>query len=213
MKPVLIIEDHPMVSQAMLGHLARVDPQLGLQVSEDAGSARVQLFHSSTDWFRIFLDLDIPGAYGLSLAREIRAAGRQAQCCIVTALNRHELIAETQRMGFLGYIVKALPYVEFDIALARILRGDPAFPAAAPHTHLVTRLTRRQEHLLDLVRHGLSSKEIARVASLSEGSVNNCINAAMKALNVSSRSHAVARALELGLLNLTPGGHLPAPKR
>jgi hypothetical protein len=31
------------------------------------------LIRKHTDWFRIFLDLDVPGAYGLSLAREIRA--------------------------------------------------------------------------------------------------------------------------------------------
>ena len=111
---------------------------------------------------------------------------------------------ETQSLQFLGYIVKALPYAEFEIALDRVLRGEQTFPKHDFHSQLSMRLTRRQEQLLDLVRCGMSSKEIARTVSLSEGSVSNCINAAMKALEVTSRSHAVAKALELGLLDLHP---------
>jgi DNA-binding NarL/FixJ family response regulator len=63
------------------------------------------------------------------------------------------------------------------------------------------RLTRRQRQFLHCVRRGMSSKEIARTASLTEGTVNNCITAAMRVLEVTSRSHAVGRALELGLLS------------
>jgi DNA-binding NarL/FixJ family response regulator len=206
MKQVLIIEDHPMVAQAMLGQLARADSRLQLELSGEAASARTLLFHSAKEWFRVFLDLDIPGAYGLSLAREIHRAGLHGRCCVVTALNRRDLIDEARSLGFLGYIVKALPYVEFEIALARVLKGELTFPQADLHTHFSTRLTRRQEQLLDLVRRGLSSKEIARAVSLSEGSVNNCINAAMKVLQVNSRSHAVAKALELGLLPMSSSG-------
>jgi hypothetical protein len=37
-------------------------------------------------WFRIFLDLDVPGAYGLSLAKEVRQRGYADRCCVVSAL-------------------------------------------------------------------------------------------------------------------------------
>ena len=202
LKPILIVEDHPMVAQAMLGQLMRTDKGLRLSVCETAAAARKELFNSGTPWFRVFLDLDVPGAYGLSLAREVSDAGLQDRCCVVTALNKRELIGEVQRMGFLGYIVKALPYVDFQFALDHVLKGERAFPQADLGNHQSVRLTRRQEQLLDLVRLGQSSKEIARTVSLSEGTVNNCINAAMRALDVGSRSHAVAKALELGLLAL-----------
>jgi two-component system response regulator DesR len=46
------------------------------------------------------------------------------------------------------------------------------------------------------------SKQIAANLSLSEGTVNNHINATMRALKVSTRTHAVTRALELGLIGV-----------
>lgn len=104
-------------------------------------------------------------------------------------------------LGFLGYIVKATPIADFKRCVAEVLGGARTFPRVVLDTRSPIRLTRRQEQVLDCVRRGLTSKEIARVV-LSEGTVNNCINAAWKALHVTSRSHAVAKALELGLLKV-----------
>jgi two-component system response regulator DesR len=203
MKSVLIVEDHPLVARAMQDVLDRSEHGLKSHVCTDADETLVQLAQPQANWFRIFLDLDVPGAIGLSLARHIHGLGLHSRCCIVTALSRNDLASEVQSLGFLGYIVKAIPYVEFEKALHRILIGEPSFSGSVAESHHApTRLTRRQEQLLDGVRRGLCSRDIAAGLFLSEGTVNNCINAAMRALNVTSRSHAVAKALELGLLRL-----------
>ena len=199
---VLIVEDHPLVAQAMVGELSRANSSLELHVCGDADSALAQLNLHGRDWFRIFLDLDVPGAYGLSLARQIHRLDLHARCCVLTALNRSDLIAEVHRLGFLGYIVKASPYLDFKRALSAVMAGGRTFPLQQADTRASVRISRRQEQLLDGVRRGMSSKELARALSLTEGTVSNCITSAMKALNVSTRTHAVAKALELGLLNL-----------
>lgn len=199
---VLVVEDHPLVAHAMLDLLSRAGQDLDVHVATDAAEAALHLGNSGRDWFRIFLDLDVPGAHGLSLAREIHAWQLADRCCVVTALNRLEFSTELNNLGFLGYIVKASPFAEFERAIARVLDGEATFPSGLSKSRSPIRLSRRQEQLLDCVRRGLSSKEIARVVSLSEGTVNNCINAVLKAMNVTSRTHAVAKALELGLLTV-----------
>ena len=204
MKSVLIVEDHPLVAEVMKDFLQGWGDQLRPHVCGDAESTRRLLSDKSQEWFRIFLDLDVPGAYGLSLPKEIQRAGLHASCCVVTAFDKPDLIAEVRSMGFLGYIVKASPYGQFVRAIGKVLAGERAFPETTPAKfHAAARLTRRQEQLLDCVRRGLSSKEIAANCFLSEGTVNNTINAAMKALAVTSRSHAVAKAIELGLLAIS----------
>jgi len=183
-------------------------------VCGDAASTRSLLSDKRQEWFRIFLDLDVPGAYGLSLPKDVQRAGLHTSCCVVTAFDKPDLIAEVRSMGFLGYIVKASPYGEFVRAIGKVLAGERTFPEITGiKAHLAARLTKRQEQLLDCVRRGLSSKEIAARCFLSEGTVNNAINAAMKALGVTSRSHAVAKAIELGLLTISTQDEEPRQGR
>lgn len=207
MKPVLIVEDHPLVGEAMRDVLARCASDLEPCLCPDAPTALKEVSDPHKSWFRIFLDLDVPGANGLSLAREVHRLGLHSRSCIVSGFDRPYLIEEIQRLGFLGYIVKASSSADFSKALGDVLAGTHAFPPLSRSANQrLIRLTRRQEQLLDCVRRGMSSKEIARALFLSEGTINNGITAAMRALSVTSRSHALARALELGLL----GPNLPA---
>jgi len=207
MQSVLIVEDHPLVAELMRDFLAGWSDQLRTEVCGDVGTTRAFLVRNRESLFRIFLDLDVPGAYGLSLAKEIREAGLHSKCCVVTALDRPELITEIKALGFLGYIVKACPYVLFVRSVHAVLSGEPTFPdSALPNGCTPVRLTKRQEQLLDQVRLGQSSKQIATSCFLSEGTVNNSINAALKALGVASRGQAVAKAIELGLLRINANG-------
>jgi DNA-binding NarL/FixJ family response regulator len=200
-KSVLIVEDHPLVAKVMKDFLQAWGDGLRPHVCGDAESTRRLLSNKSQEWFRIFLDLDVPGAYGLSLPKEIQRAGLHTSCCVVTAFDKPDFIAEVRSMGFLGYIVKSSPCDQLVEGIGKVLTGERTFPeTTAEKTHVAARLTKRQVQFLDCVRQGLSSKEIAAIYFLSEGTVNNTINAAMRALAVTSRSHAVAKAIELGLL-------------
>lgn len=201
---VLIVESHPLVAEAMANFVKSWDADLQPHVCASADAALDRLCEPDGEWFRIFLDLVVPGAYGLSLARHVHRAGLHRRCCIVTDVDRPEVIAQVRAKGFLGYVIKPSSFAVFANALGVALAGDTRFPAIGDGVQEVgPRLTRRQERVLDGVRRGLSSKQIAAQCFLSEGSVNNCITSALRALNVTNRSHAVAKAIELGLLELS----------
>jgi DNA-binding NarL/FixJ family response regulator len=204
MRPVLIIEDHPLVAEATGKLLARYGDHVTPVICSNAAQAIEKLDYGK-DWFRIFLDLDVPGAYGLSLAKEVHQRGLANRCCVVSAFERADYIGEIRAWGFLGYIVKAVAVVEFTGALIKVLAGEPTFPAT-PLTRRVasTRLTRRQIQLLERIQAGLSSKEIADELHLAEGTVNNQVTSILHVFEVSSRTHAIARAIELGLLETSP---------
>ena len=205
MRPVLIVEDHPLVAEATGKLLARYGDHVTPVICSNAAQAVEKLDSRGGDWFRIFLDLDVPGAYGLSLAKEVRQRGLANRCCVVSAFERADYIGEIKVWGFLGYIVKAVAVAEFTAALIKVLAGEPTFPVSPLLRRVAaTRLTRRQTQLLELIQAGLSSKEIADELHLAEGTVNNQVTSILQVFEVGSRTHAVARAIELGLLETHP---------
>jgi DNA-binding NarL/FixJ family response regulator len=120
---------------------------------------------------------------------------------VVSAFERRDYIDEVQRSGFLGYVVKAAPIAEFQTAVRDVLEGRAAFPPREPGTRSsAVRLTRRQVQLLDLIRLGLSSKEIALKLHIAEGTVNNHVASILQIFDAASRAQAVSRAIELGLI-------------
>lgn len=205
MNEVLIVEDHPFVADATQRLLGASYPLLKSVILTNAEDACKAFADPDRAWHRILLDLDIPGAHGLSVAAEIQRQGLASITCVVTGNTRSDYVAQIKSMGFLGYVGKGIEVSEFADALSMIFVGSRAFPTneVDPQARLdAPRITLRQREVLDLVRQGCNSKEIARRLHLSMGTVNNHINAVMAALDVNSRSHAVARAIELGMLNM-----------
>ena len=201
---VLIIEDHPFVAEATELMIARDHPTVATTVCDAAAPALLALKDARRSWHRVLLDLDVPGAHGLSLAKNIQELGFAPITCVVSATSRPEYIAQIRTLGFLGYIVKAVPADEYAAALVKVFLGERSFPGRpktrAPKPPI--RLTRRQVQVLQLVSQGYGSKHVAARLGLSEGTVNNHISAAMCTLGVKSRSHGIAKAIELGLLSV-----------
>lgn len=198
---VLIVEDHPLVADALQSLLQRLNPGLQCVICDCARSAISQM-QANQRWFRIYVDLDVPGAHGLSLVRQFALAGLASQTVILTGFDNPQWQAEARALGMLGYIRKGLALPEYVQAIRSTLSGLPSFAA---HSHAVipaTRLTRRQQDVLCLLHRGLSSKQIASQLGLNTGTVDNHVTGLLRALNASSRTHAIAKAIGLGYLRM-----------
>ncbi|MEO7056324.1 MAG: response regulator transcription factor [Caldimonas sp.] len=202
---MLIVEDHPLVGEATANLVACELGDFSPVLSSNA-ELTIQLLDQEPEaWFRIFLDLDVPGAYGLSLAKEIRVRGLAGRTCVISAFDSPEYFDKIRQWGFLGYVAKATPFLEFRAAVRSILDGVSSFREEVPaHKQTAIRLTRRQTQLLELIRSGLTSRRISAELHIAEGTVNNLVTAILQAFNAGSRAHAVARAIELGLIDAGP---------
>jgi transcriptional regulator EpsA len=84
-------------------------------------------------------------------------------------------------------------------AYARVLHHErSAAPTARPVAESL--VTLRQQEILSLVKLGKTNEEIARVLSCSPWTVKNHVQNILRRLGTSSRAHAVARAISLGIL-------------
>ena len=203
MNPVLIVEGDLLVAEATGMLLARYGEDVSPVICLDAARAIQTLNSPREDWFRIFVDLDTPGSHGLSLVQEVRRHNLAQRCCILSGMDLPERVEQIKAWNFLGYIDKASPVSVFTAALISVLRGNPSFPVSPSFGGgTSSMLTKRQTLLLGLIQNGLSSREIALRCHLTEGTVNNYVAAILRAVDARSRTHAVARAIELGLLSV-----------
>ena len=204
---VLFIEDQPVVSEATADKIARSPLVAEIKVCNTAEKALAALHGEPDRWGLIFLDLDVPGAVGLSLAMDIQRLGKAPVTCILTGNPREDYIAQISAAGFQGYMLKAMEISELEKALNRAIAGERVFPSVEKsNTADIPQLTGRQRECLQLVSEGKSTKEIARALSIQLGMVNYHIDSAMDALGVKSPADAVPVALRFGLLTMSSLG-------
>jgi DNA-binding NarL/FixJ family response regulator len=195
---VLIVEDHPMAAEATANLLRSQHPAIHPVTVETADAA---LAFAQVPWFRIFVDLEVPGATRLSLIHEFKSRGLVGRCCIVSGNEDEELIREARQLGVLGFISKRLPTRELGRALDDVIRGVPVFPCIRDVKNTkAPQLTRRQIEVLLLLKRGLSNKEIALELGITEGTAKNHISFLMLELGENKRMKAVRKAIEFGLI-------------
>ena len=197
MKNMLLVEDHPLVAEATKSlFLAMADDHV--EICRNFDEALVHL-HARNDWFRIWLDINVPGSQGLRLVRHVHEMGLAPRAAVITASDDAQWQADVESMGFLGYVLKTATVEEFSRALGEIMNGRAHFNKSRNDTQS-SHLTRRQIEILSLLHGGLNTKHIARQLNLSPGTVDNHISNVISALRANDRTHAVALGMQYGYI-------------
>lgn len=198
----LIVDDHSLIVAGARNIIKTEAPMLEVVTCRNAEQTMETLHDSRYRWNLILLDLDIPGAIGLSLAMEIKNLGLESVTCILTGNTRSEFVTQIKANGFRGYILKDSLHNDLEGSFKKVLSGYKVFPTydiekpSAP----VKNLTERQLEILAQAGKGLKSKGIAKVFGLTPYTVDTHFKAILHALGVNTRAQAVFKALELGLL-------------
>jgi len=201
-KRILIIEDHPIVSHVIASILLEIDKSLEITIKSCSGTALAALHKDrhAHPWHRIFLDLDIPGSLGMSLLRRCANLGIAQHCVIVSGTGSEQRSEEVRKIGALGFIKKSSLLDDFKGGLVSALKGEMVYQGSSSSLLSAALLTPRQRDMLCLLRRGLSSKKIAAQLGISPGTVDNHVSALVSRFGATGRMHAVAMAIELGLL-------------
>lgn len=145
----------------------------------------------------------------------IKALYTGAAVVVVSGEEDPELVLRTIDAGASGYIPKTTDNAVTVQALRLVLAqgvylpplalrharlgGTPASTATAANA-LGPSLSKKQQAVLQLLLQGKANKIIARELNVAEGTVKAHLWAVYQALGVSTRSQAMCKAYELGLL-------------
>jgi len=162
-----------------------------------AGNGKVALKEISTHSPDIvLLDIRLPGVDGMTILERIREIDKHIIIIMMTGHGDIKDAVRAIKLGAFDYITKPFNNDEIIAAVKKALKnrqttGDK--PSAA--------LSLREKEVLNWLKKGKSSWEIASILNIGESTVNFHITNIMHKLNAVSRTQAVAIAVEQGLIN------------
>jgi len=203
---VLVVDDHPLVLQALERWLPQAEPTLGVLRAINRDQTLTALARHP-DCALVLLDLALPGARGLDLLVELRHDHPQLPIVVLSATHDRATVGAALAAGARGYVSKTASTEALLDAIRTVLAGGrnvtadvggqvasvPGVPAHA------LGLTQRQAEVLQLLVQGKPNKLICRDLRLSEGTVKVHVSAILRALNVRSRSQAIVELARRGV--------------
>jgi two-component system, NarL family, response regulator NreC len=205
---VVLADDHAVVRAGLHLLLERTGD---IEVVSEAGTAedavRTVLGHKPAV---LVLDLNMPGELtSLDAIPKVAEASPGTRVVVLTMQEDPEFARRALRAGAAGYVLKEDPASVLVGAVAAVLRGDGVLPPALtarviqefrsrePRRRAVVRartepeLTSREWEVLDLLRQGLTTAEIARKLFVSQGTVRSHVAAILRKLRAPDRSSAI----------------------
>ena len=164
----------------------------------------------------ILMDIDLPGADGISATREIKNELPETTIVIFTAFDDVAKVFEAVRAGAHGYLVKNIRSEELLAQLRGIARGEAPisrqmatrildeFRRSASQPESEVLLTQREIEVLELVATRSSNREIAQHLTISENTVKNHLKNILSKLHLKNRRQAAAYGLAKGWLHRPP---------
>jgi DNA-binding NarL/FixJ family response regulator len=155
------------------------------------------------------LDIRMPGD-GIAAAREISSTCATTAVVMLTVSRDDADLFAALRAGARGYLLKDIDPERLPNALEGVVAGEAALPRGLVARVIdefrqrdepgqrrrgrLATLTEREWETLDLMRHGLSTSEIAAKLFVSPVTVRTHVSGILRKLHVSSRADAVRAA-------------------
>jgi DNA-binding NarL/FixJ family response regulator len=215
---VVIADDNDLVRAGLSSMLAN-EPDLQLIAEAPNGRVALELCRRLQPDL-VLLDVQMPEMDGLSAARAIKAACPATSVVMLTMHEDPDYLLDAFRAGAAGYLLKDVSRRDLLVAIRQVLSGtailngetavrilqrlasEAAAPPSVPARPAVTTtpLTPRETEILRLVVQGKTNREIGAMLYLSPGTIKIHVEHILDKLDVSDRTQAAVRAVELGLL-------------
>jgi two-component system response regulator DegU len=218
---LVIVDDHEYMRDGMRRMLSGVED---VEIIGEAGDGRdaVELVRRTRPDL-VLMDVRMPRMDGLEATRIVKQEHPQTSVLMVTMHENPDYLLEALRAGAAGYVLKDATREELITAIRGVLSGgfplDPELAAgllrrlasetpepAEAHPRpealeLLQQLTPREVEVLEMLALGRTNREIAQKYVLSAGTVKRHVENLIAKLEVSDRTQAVVRALELGIIS------------
>jgi DNA-binding NarL/FixJ family response regulator len=203
---VLVADDHAPTREDIRAAIEADERFAVVAVAGDAAGAVQAAIRERPDV--ALLDMRMPGS-GAAAAWEITARLPDTRAVMLTISRADEDLFAALRAGASGYLLKTMPFDAIGDQLAAVLDGHVAMPPelvsrlveefrdSAPRRRTLlsrnahAQLTSREWQVLDYLRQGLATREIARRLFVSPATVRSHVAAVLRKLRVPDREAAV----------------------
>ena len=212
---VLVIDDHKHIIDAF-EQFAKLSKYQDIKIANSATTEKAALNILESERFDVaVVDMRMASDNETGL-RIIESEARKPQAPKFLAISGHvetpEFIIRALRIGAAGYMLKkSAKWDDFFEAIRKIYRGERLFPQEVIGFVIdgdpeVSRLTKREQEVWQLIAEGLTVRQIAQEMSLSINTIKRITSELYAKIDVSSRAQATRTWLEVqyGLAEVDP---------
>lgn len=200
---VVLVDDHAVLRSGLERLLAGEADIEVVGTAADGAEALELVRRTRPDV--VLMDLQMPGTDGVTATRQIVAEGG-TDVLVLTSFSDADRIVAALDAGAVGYLLKDAEPEDVIEGVRAVSRGESPLHPRAARQLLGARLTRsdveltpRETEVLELVRHGLANKQIARRLGISERTVKAHLTSVFSRIGVSDRTQAALWAERRGL--------------
>jgi len=208
---VVLADDHAVVRKGIRGFLE--EPGDITVVAEAAnGDEALTLIRDHRPGVAV-LDIQMPGRTGLEVTRAVRSERLPVGVLILTAYDDDPFVMTALQAGANGYVLKTAEPEDIVAAVHAVDEGqsalDPAllqkvmaYLSGASLSATVESLSAREIEVLRLAAQGFTNKAIGVQLGISDRTVQGHLTNIFGKLDVSSRTEAVTKAIQMGLVSV-----------
>jgi DNA-binding NarL/FixJ family response regulator len=200
---VLAVDDHRLMLDAIRAMLERED-DISVIAEADAGDKVLPLV-GQTGPDVVLLDVRMPGMDGLAVLEQLRERYPSVAVVMLSAIDDPALVRAALERGAAAFVLKHVDPRDLAAAVRQVVGGAIFRPLdLLPHGGRATTddagLSKRELSILEALQSGCSNAAIAKELFLAEQTVKFHLTNIYRKLGVSSRTEAVRRAYERGIL-------------
>jgi DNA-binding NarL/FixJ family response regulator len=200
---IILVDDHALVREGV-GRLLEAEPDMRVIASFGEGNAAVRFAAREAPEVAV-LDISLPGANGIDVARRLRAVSPKTQLLMLSMHAQSEYVQQAIATGAAGYVLKECAGDEVAQAVRavhagrRYLSSRLSLPVIGAAEDPLERLSAREMEVLKLVVDGKSSNQVASLLGLSPKSIDTYRSRLMTKLDIENLPGLVKFAVRRGL--------------
>jgi DNA-binding NarL/FixJ family response regulator len=214
---VLIVEDHPVVAEGLTSLLADY-PDLEVVAGAMSVADVLPALRTSTPDVAV-IDFHLPDGTGADAADVIRARSGSTAIVFLSADYGDEPLLAAIESGASSYLLKSSSGEDIVASIRAAAAGETLIPAAtiasalarrreidreqASQAQLLASLTPREMEILKMMLHGADNRAVAESLQISYATVRTHVRSILTKLGARSQLDAVAKAVQLGLRDLS----------
>jgi NarL family two-component system response regulator LiaR len=202
---VVIVDDHPMILDALIGYLETADDIQIVGTTRDGDHAVTLVQEKVPDVVVMDLVLNDSEVDGIEATRRITEISPSTQVLALSAYSDDQRVFPALKAGAMGYALKTASSGDILDAIRSVARRQPFLD---PHIYEKLRqflnkmgegvilsgpgpnLTHREQEVLNLLAEGLSNGEIAEQLVVSVKTVKTHVSNILQKLHLSDRTQA-----------------------
>jgi DNA-binding NarL/FixJ family response regulator len=195
MKQALVVDDHPLVRNAVKGLLQTAFPLLEVNVS--AGGETLLEEVCGRPWAVVVLDIKLPGTNGIDILEKTRSCCANIPIIVFSAFSEMQYAGRALRAGARAYLSKDCSPLDLIEVVRETILGKKISKPVVRHPGF----SPRELEVLNLLGKGLSRHEIAKQLSISEKTVSTYQAILMEKLKADNVMELIRYAIDEGLVD------------